>query len=78
MRVKREEFAQRGIEALWLFLLHPVPSVLDEVWAGEGGAAMRGMSLRQLKASSGNPCNNNTRGWSGCRYRPPVCARINR
>ena len=38
MRVQRKEFAQRGIEAVRLFLLHPVPGFLDEVWAGEGGA----------------------------------------
>src|ERR1700722_4263455 len=41
MRVTREEFAQRGIEAVRLFLLHPVPGFLDEVWAGERGACRR-------------------------------------
>src|SRR6516225_8400854 len=36
--MKCEELAQRRIEALRLFLLHPVPGFLDEVWPGEGRA----------------------------------------
>jgi hypothetical protein len=54
MRVTREESAQRGIEAVRLFLLHPVPGFLDEVRADEGGAC-RAHGLERAGALIGAP-----------------------